>query len=58
MTRWFTWFKEEGRAPYFKLVIAETIEVAEMMGNDLASRNKIKVIGVNVASDQFNLTEK
>ena len=58
MTRWFAWFKGENKVPTFQLLIAETIEVAEMMANDIAARDKIKLIGVIMASKPFNLTEK
>lgn len=58
MTRWFAWFKEDGKSPTFKLLLAENIQVAEMMGNELASRNKARLIGVIVASEEFNSVEK
>lgn len=58
MTRWFVWLKKNEQVPHFLLVLAENIEVAEMMGNDLAHRNKEKLIGVIVASEQFNPVEQ
>jgi len=58
MTRWFAWFTEGDKLPSFKLLLAENIQVAEMMGNDLASRNKTKLIGIIVASEKFNPVEK
>ena len=57
MTRWFAWFKDKDKVPNFRLLIAENIEVAEMMGNDLASRDKIKLVGVISAPEQFNPRE-
>ena len=58
MTRWFAWFKGNGKVPHFRLVLAESLEVAEMMANDLANRDKLKLIGVIVASELFNSPEK
>ena len=58
MTRWCIWFHTEDKVSFFKLVAADNLEVAEMMGNDLASRNKSKVIGIIVACEQFNVVEK
>lgn len=58
MTRWTAWFEDEGGLPTFRVMIAANMETAEMMANDLASRNKIKVIGIIVASEQFNPKEK
>ena len=57
MTRWFAWFKREGKVPHFRLLIAESLEMAEMMANDLVSRDKIKLIGIITASEQFNTEE-
>ena len=57
MTRWFAWFKEEDKVPHFRLLIAESLEMAEMIANDLASRDKTKLVGVISASEQFNPRE-
>ena len=57
MTRWFAWFKEEDKVPHFRLLIAESLEMAGMIANDLASRDKTKLVGVISASEQFNPRE-
>jgi len=59
MTRWFAWFQAtKDLVPVFRVLAAESLEVAEMMANDLASRDKVKVIGIIMASEQFNPVEK
>ena len=57
MTRWCAWFKTEDKVPTFVLLIAESIDVAQMIANDLASRDKVKLIGIIRASEQFNQKE-
>ncbi len=57
MTRWFVWFQFKDLPPTFRVVIAEGLEVAEMMANDLAHRDKVRFIGAIVASEQFNPLE-
>lgn len=59
MSRWFAWFLTgENSVPTFRVLIAERLEVAEMMANDLAYRNKVKLIGVIIASEEFNRGER
>ena len=58
MTRWFAWFQGERDIAYFRLLIADSLEVAEMMANDLASRDKTKLIGIIVAPGQFDPEKK
>ena len=59
MTRWFAWFQaSENSVAYFRVLIADNLNTAEMMATDLATRNKVILIGVIVASEQFNPVEK
>jgi len=58
MTRWFAWFRFKDLHPSFRVVLAESLEVAEMLANDLATRNKVRLIGIIIASEQFNPVEK
>jgi len=44
MTRWFAWFRFKDLHPSFRVVLAESLEVAEMLANDLATRNKVRLI--------------
>lgn len=59
MTRWFAWYQagDEG-VPFFTVLIAGSLPVAEMMANDVASRDKVIVIGIIRAGEQFNPIEK
>ena len=59
MTRWFAWYQagDEG-VPYFRVLAAGSLPVAEMMANDIASRDEVIVIGIIGASKQFNPSEK
>ncbi len=55
MTRWFAWFQAgEGIEPCFRVLLAKDINKAAMMANDLAYRDKVELIGVIVASEEFN----
>lgn len=58
MTRWFAWFqKGEGIEPFFRVLDAKDLHKAEMIAGDLAYRDKVELIGIIVASEQFNATE-
>ena len=58
MTRWFAWFQAgEGIEPVFRVLIADNINTAEMMATDLAIRDKVILIGIITASEQFNKEE-
>lgn len=55
MTKWFAWFQAaEGVQPVFRLLAAEGLDTAVMIASDLAKRDKVLLIGVIVASEQFN----
>ena len=55
MTRWFAWFQEgEGIEPSFRVLSAKDLYKAEMVANDLAYRDKVELIGVITASEEFN----
>ena len=59
MTRWFAWFQaDENSAPYFRVLIADNINTAEMMATDLATRDKVILTGIIIASEQFNPVNK
>ncbi len=53
MGKWFAYFRDNGKLPHFKLVSACDLHTAEMMANELASRNKSKCIGVITAPEIF-----
>ena len=59
MTRWFAWFQVNDRTEAsFRVIIADNLNTAEMMATDLATRDKVILIGIIVASEQFNPVEK
>lgn len=53
MTKWFAWFREEMLATFI-LLTAIDLNAAVMIAEDLARRNKVTLIGVIIASEQFN----
>ncbi|KKM54503.1 hypothetical protein LCGC14_1553350 [marine sediment metagenome] len=53
MTKWFAYFKDEGKRPYFRLVAAEGLHTAEMMSEGLASRGKEEFIGIIIAPELY-----
>ena len=55
MTKWFAWFQtEQGIEPTMRVMCARDITKAEEIANDLAYRDKVELVGVIVASEQFN----
>lgn len=55
MTKWFAWFQAgEGIEPTMRVMCAKDITKAEEIANDLAYRDKVELVGVIVASEQFN----
>ncbi len=56
MSRWFAWFQvKEGAEPFFKVLIADNLNTAEMMATDMAGRDKVILVGIIGASAQFSL---
>ncbi len=58
MTKWFAWFQAgEGVEPSMRLMYAKYIDKAFDVANDLAYRDKVELIGVIIASEEFNPTK-
>lgn len=58
MTKWFAWFQAaKTLPPVFKVIAARDLDTAIMIARELAGRDKVELIGVIVASEQFNPPE-
>ena len=57
MTKWFAWFQFKDLEPICRVLAAKDLKVATMMAQDLADRDKVELLGVIVASEQFNPPE-
>ncbi len=53
LTKWFAYYKQGDKRPYFKLVAAEGLAMAELMAGELAARGKDKLIGVIIAPELY-----
>ena len=59
MTKWFAWYQtEETLPPAFRVIAARDLDIAIMIARELAGRDKVELIGVIIASEQFNTPEK
>lgn len=49
MTKWFAYYKDKRKTPYFKLIASKDLPTAEMMAVELAVRNKSECVGIIIA---------
>ena len=53
LTKWFAYYKQGDKRPYFRLVAAEGLAVAELMAGELANRDKIELVGIIIAPELY-----
>lgn len=52
MTKWCAWFQDDKNVePYSRLLVARDIGIAETIASDLATRDRVELIGIIVAPE-------
>ena len=56
-TRWYAYFRDsKNEQIYFRLIVSEGLDIAEMMAMKLSDLNKDKLVGVMVAPELYQKT--